>query len=571
VWQDSLVKHGLVMPLFLLIAQQRSACAYTTDTPHLKMLGELYDRCQETLDQFQAFLASQLSPAEYAELLPTVGELCGSYQLEPEVAFFIARPALGALYAAAKAKGKDDKLALKVEKAAEEAPPPPEEAQQVRDVLPASSWELLSPHLYYTFWSLSLYDIFVPKERYDSEVKRLRRQVEEIDRYQAPFGVSHADPDQKAAALKRKKDKERCITNQDKLKLELQEQTAHHKLVMVRLKESNRGWFSEKGRSGAESINHFLQACVFPRCVFTPGDAVYCAKFVQHMHALGTPMFSTLQYYDKLLRDISVHTFCCTERQAKNLGSFLNASLAQLLHWKSHEDVYKEECAKLPGFSVSFADQNSKKATYEDYVKVVFKWYCKILKSLMQCLESKEYMEVRNALHVLTRTIAVFPRMKKLSDHLDKRVAKLREEKRKDLQMLASQYHGMLQKAKPGLQTQEQFCMGYEVGGGKEASSKADKADKAATASKPAKRAADGTPEPPAKQSCKADASAITSPLNPGAASFTPGSNGRGSGRGSSDGGGAEPARGGERKREREAKARRALRPCACNPRVPQR
>ena len=41
----------------------------------------------------------------------------------------------------------------------------------------------------------------------------------------------------------------------------------------------------------------------------------------------------------------------------------------------------------------------------------------------MACLESKEYMEVRNALHVLTRTIEVFPRMKKLSDHLDKRVA----------------------------------------------------------------------------------------------------------------------------------------------------
>ena len=109
------------MPLFLLIAQQRSACAYTTDTPHLKMLGELYDRCQETLDQFQAFIGSQLTAAEHAELLPTVGELCGRYQLEPEVAFFIARPALGALHAAKGKDGRDDKPALKAEAA---APPP---------------------------------------------------------------------------------------------------------------------------------------------------------------------------------------------------------------------------------------------------------------------------------------------------------------------------------------------------------------------------------------------------------------------------------------------------------------
>ena len=60
------------MPLFLLIAQQRSACAYTTDTPHLKMLGELYDRCQETLDQFQAFIGSQLTAAELSGMLPSL-------------------------------------------------------------------------------------------------------------------------------------------------------------------------------------------------------------------------------------------------------------------------------------------------------------------------------------------------------------------------------------------------------------------------------------------------------------------------------------------------------------------
>ena len=33
----------------------------------------------------------------------------------------------------------------------------------------------------------------------------------------------------------------------------------------------------------------------------------------------------------------------------------------------------------------------------------------RILKALTQCLESKEYMEIRNALHVLTRIVDVFP------------------------------------------------------------------------------------------------------------------------------------------------------------------
>ena len=189
---------------------------------------------------------------------------------------------------------------------------------------------------------------------------------------------------------------------------------------MARLQASKAGWFAPPtDESGAEttsktadSMNHFLQHCIFPRCVFSPADAVFCAKFVAQTHAQGTPYFSTLQYYDKLLRDISVHIFCCTERQAANLGRFLKESLQLLLHWKSSEAIYADECASKPGFSVSFTKAegtNKQKASYEDFVKVVFKWYCKILKSLMSCLESKEYMEVRNALHVLTRIVDVFP------------------------------------------------------------------------------------------------------------------------------------------------------------------
>ena len=38
--KDALVKHKLVVPLFLLIARQRGACVFANDTPHLKVLAE---------------------------------------------------------------------------------------------------------------------------------------------------------------------------------------------------------------------------------------------------------------------------------------------------------------------------------------------------------------------------------------------------------------------------------------------------------------------------------------------------------------------------------------------------
>lgn len=39
----------LTMPLFIMLAQQRRFIATSTDSPHLKLIAELYDKCQETL------------------------------------------------------------------------------------------------------------------------------------------------------------------------------------------------------------------------------------------------------------------------------------------------------------------------------------------------------------------------------------------------------------------------------------------------------------------------------------------------------------------------------------------
>ena len=66
---------------------------------------------------------------------------------------------------------------------------------------------------------------------------------------------------------------------------------------------------------------------------------------------------------------------------------------------------------------------------------------------------------MRNALHVLTRIVDVFPGMKKLCDHLEKKVKVITEDdSRKDLQV-QELYFTMLQKAKPNLQTQENFLL----------------------------------------------------------------------------------------------------------------
>ena len=48
------------------------------------------------------------------------------------------------------------------------------------------------------------------------------------------------------------------------------------------------------------------------------------------------------------------------------------------------------------------------------------------------CLESKDYMQIRNALIVLTKLLPQYPKVQHLAIALDKRVEKIIEEEKKD-------------------------------------------------------------------------------------------------------------------------------------------
>ena len=61
-------------------------------------------------------------------------------------------------------------------------------------------------------------------------------------------------------------------------------------------------WFEPRQAKSAktETMTQFVQMCLFPRCVFTSMDALYCAEFVHTLHSLKTPNFSTLICYDRV-------------------------------------------------------------------------------------------------------------------------------------------------------------------------------------------------------------------------------------------------------------------------------
>ena len=56
---------------------------------------------------------------------------------------------------------------------------------------------------------------------------------------------------------------------------------------------------------------------------------------------------------------------------------------------------------------------------------VCHKWHYKIAKALVVCLESKDFVQIRNSLIVLTKIIQFFPVIQNLATVIEKRIDKV--------------------------------------------------------------------------------------------------------------------------------------------------
>lgn len=140
----------------------------------------------------------------------------------------------------------------------------------IRNILPAKAWISLSPELYTTFWGLTLLDLYVPKKRYEAEIAKQRIALKVLE---------ESSDNSHPAIAKRKKDKEKIQEVLDRLSAESLKQEGNVTAVNQRLMREKDGWLA----SCSESLKinmEFLQRCIFPRCVMSMVDAVYCARFV---------------------------------------------------------------------------------------------------------------------------------------------------------------------------------------------------------------------------------------------------------------------------------------------------
>ncbi|KAK3741029.1 hypothetical protein RRG08_005719 [Elysia crispata] len=447
--KDTLLEHDLALSLCLLMAQQRDSTVFAEDAnKHLKLVGKLFDQCQDTLVQFGSFLSMQLSTEEFVKRLPPIDVLLSTYHIPHSAAFFLSRPlyahAINQKYEELKKNDKKSKTSTKVQcyvSASEDIMSPIVEA--IKPVFSSKIWDDLTPQFYITFWSLSMYDLHVPTAAYEKQVQIQQNQIDALE------------DNRDMPASKKKKEQDRCRNLIEKLKEEEKKQVEHVERVMARLEKEKELWFPT-GTLKSEMTTNLLQYCLFPRCCFTASDAVYCGHFISVLHKLETPNFSTLITYDRVFNDITYTVTSCTENEARRYGRFLCSALETVMRWHSSLEIYQKECYVYPGFLTVFrkaTDVNNRmdRLDYENFRHVCHKWHYRLTKSVITCLESKNYSQIRNSLIVLTKILPQFPRMTQIGMAIERRVDKLSKEekdKRPDIYALAVGYSGQLKSKK---------------------------------------------------------------------------------------------------------------------------
>lgn len=146
----------------------------------------------------------------------------------------------------------------------------------------------LSLTFYVTFWQLGLSDITVPYSRYELEIKKKEEMIIALDKENG------------RGSSKRKKEKERMQIVIQELKQELASQKESYVKTQERLQIEKEGWFAQLTISRSEITNQILQNCIIPRSMFSAGDALYCAKFLDMLHDLGTANLSIVSLYDRV-------------------------------------------------------------------------------------------------------------------------------------------------------------------------------------------------------------------------------------------------------------------------------
>jgi hypothetical protein len=465
ILREELLSSGAALPLLLFLAQLRNSLLFDSETrnTHLKLIAHLFDTAQDLLIQFTEFLVAEAKSLEFiAQLMPSVEELIGEIGLAVPVVFQLTRPLVRAALQASLVNGNgnnntslsapsagplDDlnnsdhdnnekvdftsvpaylrpwhpfskEFRAKVVWLMNSTDPRNNSSidnneTNERETVPPS--ELFSPDLFVLFWSLSLYDISVPVDRYQSENRRIKDRFTELDnKKDSSASALNMNSSEYSRYMKNKDNEMKSLMiSMTSLQEELNQQKRHvegMREILTKRQESFFSFdFSEgedlNGSSGDNAVvpspmDYFLQSLVFRRILMSPLDSVFCTKFARVLHetiVTANPAtansFSLVSFYQKSFEYLLPLVFSSTECEAAFIGYALVEVLAVICRWQSSASLFALEAVNkkqnIFGGHDSQPEQDDK-----DNVKDPFQRFlelCKVSQSIKQCFRSSPF------------------------------------------------------------------------------------------------------------------------------------------------------------------------------------
>lgn len=330
--------------MILLLSQMRLKILYTkagSGTEHVKVIGNTYDDCEAVLCLLLEFLsdssgdqAGSSAKEKFAASMPSLGDLHSKYGLDAAVAWMLCRP----LIRKSMFFKDDSKLAGN---ASQNAMPDflkrfaasPEMTTSCEKLLPQGAWKNLTPSMFQVFYSLSIYDILCPEERYNIEIGRLKKEVERLTILQKGGDAARGQMSALAAAAAaagasanevrqatafttvHREELDRLKRNVDELNRDFQRQQKRCKFVMSML-ESQKEDLIHSGESNGTFASAFMTFCIYPRCFLSPEDSLFCAQFIKVLHRMKLPGFMTIELIDNIVNAATGSLYCMTEDEA---------------------------------------------------------------------------------------------------------------------------------------------------------------------------------------------------------------------------------------------------------------
>mmetsp|Transcript_2059 Transcript_2059/g.6840 ORF Transcript_2059/g.6840 Transcript_2059/m.6840 type:complete len:324 (+) Transcript_2059:2769-3740(+) len=287
--------------------------------------------------------------------------LCRKLQIEPHFAFRVTRSLLGSAVTDPRLSWDENKGRVG-KNVCEWSPFNKEFCSKSIRALPLHYLTVLAPRFYVIFWSLTLQDVYLPVACYLSCIASLESRS------------SHIEGDLSMIHDKRSKDVLRNFGTIDLLKAELATRREQLKFVAIQVRTNITAIFSSLHYKHRRTIPEaMLQYCVIPRATQSPEDAMFAAVFIHQLHFMELPKFSSLLYFDRIIKDVIPLVLCATDREARSLGIYLKRTFNLLLRWRCNSIAYNQEAAMKVGFSLFYGPTTT--CSFEQFSIIFAKWH----------------------------------------------------------------------------------------------------------------------------------------------------------------------------------------------------